>query len=231
MRRLLVGLFGLALLSSATGCAATYRASSGVQFDVEGGKEIDDEDIAKAFAASPQMGERVRVAYYAFDDDKAADVEKMLATVPNVGSVYRIPNLLVTRKRRFDEPNPYGPARELGVKKLRLLAARAHADVLVVFDDGYKGGGVNALVALNILILPIFFVPAYSNETESYAQAYVVDVRNGYLYGESSAEQKGGKDFVTLWARRPDEIADELWPALLGQVRIQLTEKLKPTGS
>jgi hypothetical protein len=200
-----------------------------MQFDLDSSKEIDDADIAKAFAASPQMGERVKVAYYAFDDSKAKDVEGMLANVPNVSSTYRIPNMLMSGRRRFDEQSYGGGSHDFSIKKLRLLAARAHADVLVIFDNGWRGGGVNGLVALNILIVPIFFVPAYSNETESYAQGYVIDVRNGFLYGEVSAEQKDGKDYVTIWAKSTREIADEQWPKVLDGVKVQLRDKLKPT--
>ncbi|HEY8079200.1 MAG TPA: hypothetical protein VIF62_33945, partial [Labilithrix sp.] len=175
----------LSLSMVATGCGgAAYQASGGTKFDIDGeGREIDDTDVAKAFEAHPQMSDRVRVAYFTFDDERAEDVEKMLATVPGVTSTYRIPKLLVSGQRRYAETS-YGPQPEVGVKKLRLLAARAHADLLVVFDHGWKGGGVNGWAALNILLVPMLITPWLSNETESYAQAYVIDVRNGYLYGD-----------------------------------------------
>jgi len=228
MRRTFLGFFG-ALCLLATGCGGTmYQASSGVKFDVDGaGREIDDADVAKAFDARPQISDRVRVAYYTFDDARADDVEKMLAGVPGVTSTYRIPKLLVSGQRRFEERSSYGMQPELSVKKLRLLAARAHADVLLVFDHGWRGGGVNGLVALNILIVPIFVTPWLSNETESYAQAYVIDVRNGYLYGEASADAKGGKSMVTLYGDKPDDVADKQWPELLDTVKAQLTTKLR----
>ena len=50
---------GALVLSSATGCGmSTYQASSGVKFDVDSAHQIDDEDVAKAFAAQPQLGRR-----------------------------------------------------------------------------------------------------------------------------------------------------------------------------
>jgi hypothetical protein len=218
-----------AVLALFTGCGTAYRASAGSQFAVDNGKEIDDSDVAKAFAASPQIGERVKVAYYTFDDARADDIEKTIARTPNVASVYRIPPLLVTGKRRFHETSPWAPPQEVGTKKLRLLAARAHADVLVVFDHGWRGGGANGWAALNVLVVPIFVTPWLSNETESYAQAYVIDVRNGYLYGEVSAEQKSG-GARTIYGPDVDDVANEQWPKLLASLEGELAKKLAPTA-
>lgn len=216
------------LLSISTGCGGAYQASAGVKFDVDGaGREIDDADVAKAFAARPQIPTEMKVAYYSFDEERAADIEKMLASVKGVTSTYRIPKLLVTGERRFHESSPWSQPQELSVKKLRLLAARAHADVLVVFDDGWRGGGVNGLAALDVLVLPIFVAPWISNETESFAQAFVIDVRNGYLYGEVSEEAKGGKGAVTIYADSPSDVAAQLWPSLLGRVRTKLTDRIE----
>jgi hypothetical protein len=211
------------------GCGAgSYQASAGTKFEIDGaGREIDDTDVAKAFEAHPQIGEKMRVAYYTFDDTRADDVEKMLATVPGVTTTYRIPKLLVSGQRRFEERWSYGPQPELSVKKLRLLAARAHADVLLVFDHGWRGGGVNGLVALNILIVPIFITPWLSTETESYAQAFVIDVRNGYIYGEVSADAKGGKSMATIYSDGVDTVAQQQWPQLLDTVKGQLTTKVR----
>ena len=230
MRSTCVASFFLLLLTAATGCGGSmYQASTGVKLDVDGaGREVDDEDVAKAFQASPQLGEKSRVAYYTFDDAHSEDITKTIASVPNVSSVYQIPTLLVSGKRRFQESSPYAPPQELSIKKLRLLAARAHADVLVVFDHGYRGGGVNGWVALNILLVPMLITPWLSNETESYAQAHVIDVRNGYVYGEVSTEEKSGSRAVTIYAPNVSDVADQQWPKLLDGVKVKLGEKLRP---
>jgi hypothetical protein len=220
-----LGLF----LSVTTGCGGSmYQASSGMKLDVDGsGREVDDEDVAKAFQAAPQLGAKSRVAYYTFDDAHAEDVTKAIASVPNVASVYQIPTLLVSGKRRYQENTP---PQELSIKKLRLLAARAHADVLVVFDHGYRGGGVNGWVALNVLLVPMLFTPWLSNKTESYAQAHVIDVRNGYVYGEVTTEEKSGKGAVTIYGPNVADVADEQWPKLLDGLKLRLGEKLRPEG-
>ena len=211
-----------------TGCGGVYSASGGSRFALDSAHEINDEDVAKAFAANPQIGEKVKVAYYTFDDKKADDVERQLAKTKNVASVYRIPPLLVTGQRRFQESGHWAPPQEVGTKKLRLLAARAHADVLVIFDHGWRGGGANGWAALTPLIVPIFFTPWLSNETESYAQAWVLDVRNGYLYGEVATDAKSGGD-VTIYGPSAETVAEQQWPKLLEGIGHKLEEKLAPT--
>jgi hypothetical protein len=228
MLRKLLPLFFALSLSSLAGCGSAYSASQGAKFEVDSAKEIDDDDVKKAFDASPQLGDKSRVAYFTFDDSKSDDVERMLKSTQHVESVYRIPALLVTGKRRFQETSPYAAPQEVSVKKLRLLAARAHCDVLVVFDHGYKGGGANALTALNIVILPMLFVPFLSNETESYAQAHLIDVRNGYVYGEVQAEAQGGSKYVTIYGRTPKDVFEESWPKILTGVQGELEKRLTP---
>jgi len=212
---------------SFVGCGGSmYQASNGARLELDAAREVNDEDVKKAFDAAPQLPERSRVAYFTFDDRKADDVGTMLSSLPHVSDTYRIPRLLVTGKRRFEEASPWEPARALSVKQLRLLAARAHADVLVVFDQGYKGGGLNPLSSFLGLLVPALFVPFLSNETESYAQAHVIDVRNGYLYAEVNAEHKGGAEFATLYARTPNDIFEQAWPELLGRVRVRIEDAL-----
>lgn len=206
-----------------------YQASSGTKFEIDGGgREVDDADVAKAFEASPQLGASSRVAYYTFDDAHAEDIAKAIASVPNVTSVYQIPTLLVSGKRKFQDSPSYALPQELSIKKLRLLAARAHADVLVVFDHGYRGGGVNGWVALNVLLVPMLITPWLSNKTESYAQAHVIDVRNGYVYGEVETIAKSGSGAVTIYGPNVADVAELQWPKLLDGVKIKLGDKLRP---
>lgn len=206
-----------------------YQASQGARFEPDSGKEINDDDVRAAFDASPQVGESSKVAYYSFDDDRSADIEKMLSATPHVTSVYKIPRLLVTGQRPYETTS--GPPQEVSLKKLRLLSARAHADVLVVFDHGYRGGGVNPLVAFNVLLVPMLFTPWLSNETESYAQAFVFDVRNGYLYADFKTSDKGGDHFVTIYGRNPEDVANDQWPKLLTDVQAKVAKAMEPTAS
>jgi hypothetical protein len=209
--------FALAL-ASLTGCGGAYMPGRTAAFDADGSTQIDDEDIRKAFEARPQLPGEIRVAYYTFDPEVAKDLDVALAAVPGVTSVYRIPPLLVTGQRRVEEGG-WGQPREVTVKKLRLLAARAHADALVVIDHGYRAGGANGLAALNILLVPMFFTPFLDNTVDGYAEAYLIDVRNGYLYGHVSEEDKRGKEFATIYDKGVKEVAAEQWATLRGALQ------------
>jgi hypothetical protein len=214
-RPLAVAVLALAGLAALTGCGGTYAPGRTAGFDADATPQIDDEDIRKAFEARPQLPATVRVAYYTFDPTVAKDLDGALAALPGVSSVYRIPPLLVTGERRLEDPR-YGqsPAREVTLKKLRLLAARAHADALVVIDHGYRTGGANALAALNVLVVPMLFTPFLDNTVEGYAEAYVVDVRNGYLYGQVAEDDKRGERFATIYAPTAAQVAAEQWKTL-----------------
>jgi len=205
-------------LSTLAGCGAAYQPSRGANFQIDREAEIDDDDIRKAFEAKPQMPEReLRVSYYTFDPEITGDLDKTLGALPGVTSVYRIPPLLVTGQRRLAEGAPYhyyDNTAEVSVKKLRLLAARAHTDVLVIVDHGYRNIGVNPLVSLNMLLLPILFVPFIDTSVKGYAEAFVMDVRNGYLYGHIVEEDTRGKPYATIYDKNASEHAKEQWVAL-----------------
>jgi len=201
-------------VAALTGCGTTYQPARSAAFELDSSKQIDDDDIRKAFDAKPQMPREIRVAYYTFDPEITKDLDVTLAQVPGVVSVYRIPPLMVNGQRRIDEQNAWAQPKEVTVKKLRLFAARAHADVLIVIDHGYKTGGANALAALDVLILPIFILPFLDNTVEGYAEGYVIDVRNGYLYGHVTEDDKRGDAFTTIYGRGVKGHAAEPWAAL-----------------
>jgi hypothetical protein len=197
-------------LSTLAGCGASYQPGRTAGFDLDASPQIDDDDIRKAFEARPQLPGTVRLAYYTFDPKVAGDLDALLAGVPGVSGVYRIPPLLVTGQRRFEAEAP----REVTLKKLRLLAARAHADALLVIDHGYRARGANGFAALNVLLVPMLFTPFLDHRVEGYADAYLVDVRNGYLYGHVSEDDRRGPAYATIYAKSVEDLAAEQWQAL-----------------
>src|SRR5580704_2743050 len=201
-------------LAGLTGCGSSYAPGRGAAFEVDPATQIDDEDIRKAYEARPQLPGEMHVAYYCFDPKVSKELEATLAAVPGVASVYRIPPLMITGERRIEEERGWGPAREVTVKKLRLFAARAHADVLVVADHGYQTGGANGLAAFDILLVPMLFLPFRDSTVDGYAEAFMIDVRNGYLYGHVTEEDKRGPRYATIYAKGTDEIAEEQWQTL-----------------
>jgi hypothetical protein len=110
------------------------------------------------------------------------------------------------------------------VKKLRLLAARANTDVLVIVDHGYRNMGANGLVGLNVLLLPILFVPFLDASVKGYAEAFVIDVRNGYLYGHVVEEDQRGSSYATIYDKSAATNAKEQWWDLRKGLQKDLTK-------
>lgn len=222
-------LFSIFVLS---GCGASvYQPARDAGFDLDPAFEIDDEDIAKAFAARPQLPERVHVSYYSFDEEHAPALAKTVDSSKKVAGSYRIPSLLVTGKGRLAEPSggmyPREPVTAPSIKKLRLLAARAHSDVLVMFDYGHRWSSeANGWAATAVLIVPMFFAPMADYQVESYLDTYVIDVKNGYLYAHISSQAKDEADVETLYSDVVDELLAEQWTRIEQETRFKLATVL-----
>lgn len=212
------------------GCgAAVYRPPGSATLDLHPEAEINDEDVKKAFEARPQMSTTLRVAYFSLDASKADDVEKMIRTVPGVSDTYRIPALLVTGERRYADAGQHGymqpGPQPISLKKLRLIAAKAQADVLLLFDYGNKvEDSPNAWVATGVLLLPLLFTPFLDTETESYLDSYLVDTRNGYLYAQVSSQEKERSGRHTIYSRPESKALPKQWSQLLDDTRKKLIE-------
>jgi hypothetical protein len=213
----------LAGLLSAGCSTSVHRPGLATAFDAHPGREVTDEDIRVAFSARPQLPGRVRVAYFSNDPARNAGIEGAFASIPQVDDVYRIPSLLVTGQRRFDEARPWDPPREVSLHALRLLAARARCDALVVFDYGSRiERSANGYAAFNALVVPVFFTPFLEARVESYLDAYVIDVRNGYLYRHVSASQRAEASRLTMWSDADQRLVESQWTTLLADTRRDL---------
>jgi hypothetical protein len=224
----------LASCLALTGCGIdTYRPRSLVEMDPV--YEVDDADIAKAFEASPQMPAEFTVAYYSTGErQRSLDEESgepragvtndgalkdLLGGLPGVLDVYRIPDLLASTT----QPARYGEAPTLSIKKLRLAAARAHCEILVIFDHGRTEGSVNGLMAFAPLLVPVLFLPFADTRVHSYLSAYVIDVRNGYFYGQVDADALGGTEYQMIYsASERDDQAKEQWATMAQDTREKL---------
>jgi hypothetical protein len=204
------------------GCGvASYQPARSAGFELDASREINDEDVQKAFAAKPQMVSPMRVAFYSFDVGKSDEIEATLRGVPGVEDVYRIPPLMVTGQGRYDGRGTHGarPPQELSLKKLRLIAARAHADVVVIFDYGNQvESSPNGWVALTPLLLPVFFVPFLDKKVESYLDTYIVDTRNGYLYAHLTADETTQEGATTIYHSTDPTIRAQ-WEKVLAATR------------
>lgn len=225
MRASLVLLTILSLTVAGCGGTRVYRSSQSWRVSPDAPTQVSDEDIARAFEARPQMPDRIRVAYFAFDPESRERLRDTLRELPGVDDVYEIAPLLVTGERRFDTAPP--AAGELDLRRLRLLAARAQCDLLVVVDNGYRvEQDVNGWIALAPLIVPMLFTPHLDTTVESYFDAYLVDVRNGYLYGHVETTEEGHSEKDTVWNDVASRIAEEHYDALLTRTREALAQLL-----
>ena len=218
----------LALTLATTACGASvYRPASSAGFELDPAAEINDDDVRKAFEAQPQMGKPVRIAYYSFDASKSEELETMLRAQPGVEDVYRLPPLMMTGERRYDDDfHPWNePKKPFSIKKARLLAARAHCDLLLIFDYGNKvETSANGWVATSVLLVPLLFVPFLDSEVESYLESYIVDTRNGYVYGHVTADQNGEDDFLTIYSGASNRRIADQWNGLVTSTQRKLAQ-------
>ncbi len=221
----------LALLGGACGSTTYYRPGTTWRVSPEAPDQIDDDDIRTAFEARPQLPGRARVAYFTFDQPHTEALGAMLRELPRVDGVYEIAPLWVTGERRLEEPRSEqlepAPPRELSMRQLRLLAARAHCELLVVVDHGVRTTrSANGWTALAPLIVPLFFAPMVDAEVESTMDAYLIDVRNGYLYGHLTSREQARVGEQGLFESRERALASEQWAALMDRTRSALEHTL-----
>ena len=105
-----------------------------------------------------------------------------------------------------------------------LLAARARCDVMVVFDYAHKiETSANGWAVLNVLVLPLLFAPYLDKTVDSYLESFIVDTRNGYLYGHISSQKKGEARRVTIYTSADNRMVKAQWARLLESTGKALT--------
>jgi hypothetical protein len=72
-------------------------------------------------------------------------------------------------------------------REVRLGAARQHLDAVLIYETFGKSSESSNPLALTKLALIGFFLPTENVRADGFAQAVLVDVRNGYTYGTASA--------------------------------------------
>ena len=108
---------------------------------------------------------------YLFDVESSYPIPKTIIEGFGVGSGYG--------GYRYSEPTT------VNLRALRLAAARAKCDVLVLVGSSFRGDTrPNLLAVFNILILPLLFNPSVNISADYSVEMYVIDVRNEFLYGQ-----------------------------------------------
>ena len=177
----------LLLLLPALGCATQHSSyAPDAAYDP---RSATEDDIRQALDAAPQLHPPVKVAWYNMGTDSL--LASLMHPDPGVTLHYEIPKSLVEGARPHFAPRSpyqrygayYTQPRAVDPKALRLLAARAKCDVLVLVGSRFEEQrDENGWAILNIAILPAFFTPFLDVKYHHEAEALVFDVRNGYLY-------------------------------------------------
>lgn len=199
MRHLLLVLI---LATLAAGCATANSSYAPTATCSENDvRNVTDEDILKAFQAQPQIQPPVKVAWYNMGSD--ALMASLMREDPNVALHYEIPKALVEGARPYFPSRGYyyfREPRQIDVKALRLLAARAKCDVVVLIGSRFEEElDVNAWAVFNILIVPALVTPYWNAKYHYEAEALVFDVRNGYMYKHAKSVSDEERKQITIY--------------------------------
>ncbi len=217
-----VGLLG------AIGCGNTvYQPADVTRLELAPRGATTRQDIQQAFGARPQLPAQFRVAFFTFDGRRTAALDAMLRTVAGVIETFHIPARLVGGRRFFGESTTASGLNDapVSMRQLRLVAARAHAELLVVFDYGYRiGYSPNGLAAFGIAIAPLLFLPYRDVKTVSYLDCYIVGTRTGFLFGRLSVERRDTDDYLTLYSGRGHQLVTAQFGSLVAEIGQQLQQ-------
>lgn len=195
-----------------TTSGAAYLDRYAEQAAVTGGGAMDA-DIRAAADVEPTLAFPARVGIARIDNGRMspvprAEAEAWLAMAerlgPDWGQFVPISPLIVALAAlQRSEPNAgYGwdwRGREMQcrdwqycmaqtVNEIRVGAARQHVDAVLIYETSSEGESTSNPLAITKLALVGFFIaPSENAEAEGFAQALLVDVRNGYTYGFASA--------------------------------------------
>jgi hypothetical protein len=185
-----------------TGCAAKLSYTPTSSYSEGDSRDINDEDILKAFQAEPQIKLPTKVAWYNMGRDSLVDLIQF-KNEQTVIENYNIPKTLIEGfQPLFDTPyySYYRSSNPINFKNIRLLAARAKCDIIVLVSSRFEERrDINGWGALNVLLLPALFTP-YLNIVYKYAaEVFVFDVRNGYMYKHLEYKTEDRVKFVNVW--------------------------------
>lgn len=226
MRRTMVAAALLAAPLAFAGCFA-------VRFDAKGLREIEiglppappdpEKAIGEYFAKHPELTAPSKVTVYEFGTD---DFSRIVADDRGPGGGDGDPlrkEGVVAAVLPLTGSSLVGKAAD--ETALRLVSARAQADVLMLVDYEYRDATqATALSILNLTIVGLAAVPSQFVHTEVMGRATLVDVRNGLVYGIAQARIRGPSHFTTV-AHTEKALEDDR-EALRGQLHRELSGRV-----
>ncbi len=187
-----------------TGCSTSQYLSAFSSVQADSLKQINDEDIRKAFEAIPQITIPASIAIYNASQDKFPFQDSVL-TISEVQRAVEIsPSLLDPSAYYQSQYDPYwsrynSAPKPIDLKQLRLYAAQTKADlVLFISSSTTFKEDMNILSPLYLGLITIPFVPGQHAQLTTYLEAYIFDVRNGLLYSSYRDKRLLNKKFVRV---------------------------------
>jgi hypothetical protein len=219
------------------GCERYTQTSSGSEYlrryaeqvDAVGGGAMDAE-IREAADVEPILAFPARVgiaradggwlspvpraeaeAWLAMARDLGPGWCEFLPVSPLIAALARKP--LSKAERKGYGCGQYGPCIEQTVRDIRLAAARQHVDVVLIYETLSKSERTTNPLAITWLTLIGFYIaPSESIEADGFAQAVLLDVRNGYTYGHASTTVEDAAATLSTMINSfeaAEEVADE----------------------
>jgi hypothetical protein len=179
-------------LLSAIALAAGCASPSGAYMDADDrrmgpadsswGISFDDASIQDAFQLPEQLAVPLKLAtvgiernpYGVYLDREADELDQRLAKDRvTFRDVVPLVDFLFSGRERGT----------LDLDRIRRVAARAHAEALLIYDQKVRvESSYNLLCLLNLTIVGAYVVPGLSYELTMETRAALVDVRNGVIY-------------------------------------------------
>ncbi len=186
MKKILI-INGIIALIFITGCATHKMVYSPMStYSGVDSRDINDEDILKAFQAAPQKKLPATVAWYSLSVDSILSNSKI--SNKNIIINYDIPQLLIEGENYYKGYYRkgyyyYGEPRKISLKQLRYFAAKAKCDILILVSSSlHEEVNPNWMVAFAPLLITMAFLPMDDLKLTYEAQCFIFDVRNGYMY-------------------------------------------------
>lgn len=206
----IAGLLASALLSS---CASKSYMTPISTVSPDSVYQITDDDIREAFKTKPQLTKPLIVAVYNASVEKNA-LPDSLEKLTDVKSVFEVsPWMLEGDNYKLRLENPwYGRYRDPNpapMKAIRLEAAKGRADVVVYcgISHAVQQEG-NWLAWSYVALVPMIFVPGQKCAIQSSIDVFVVDVRNGFMYGSYHEDVSDAKGYVRINYESTDEFRE-----------------------
>ncbi len=164
--------------------------------------QINEDDIRNAFNTKPQLTKPLIAAIYNAGTDKNAlidsiekytDIKSAFEISPWLMEGEEYKSRLENRWGRYSEPRP------APIKAIRLEAAKGKADIVIYCGITHRyRQDANWLSWTYIGLLPAFFVPGQKCIMNSSIDIFIIDVRNGFMYGNYHDDVVDMKAYVTL---------------------------------